>query len=108
MRNVNYKNNTAEANRIQDMAALWIEQIEKLLPSNMDETAKTKGALIRKRGVKNASDLLKVLLIYAVTTMSMRMLSLCASALGVANISDTAWHKRFTGAELCFKKICLL
>jgi len=100
MRNVNQKNSTAKANKIQDMAALWIEQIEKLLPANLDESAKTKGALIRKRGIKSSSDLLKVLLIYAVSTMSMRMLSLCASVLGIANISDTAWRKRFTGAEL--------
>ena len=97
---MNQVNDTSQVSKTQDMATLWIQQIESLLPINLDELAKSKGALIRKRKVKSALNLLKLLLIYAVSTMSMRILSLVAYALGIADISDKAMSKRFTNSVL--------
>ena len=91
---MNQNNNTCSGSQDQDMAVLWAEQIKAIFPTDLDESAKTAGALIRKRGVKSALDLLKLLLICAVSTMSMRMLTLSAISLKMADISDTAVRKR--------------
>ena len=97
---MNQDNNTRQAAKIQGMAALWAEKIGALLPGDLEESAKEKGALKRKRGIKSASDLLKLLLVYAVSTMGMRLLSLCAASLGVADVTDVALAKRFWKAEV--------
>jgi len=97
--NVNQKDNTSQNSKAQDMVSLWTEKIETLLPADLEESAKTKGALKRKRGLKSASDLIKLLLIYAVSTMSMRMLSLCAASLKIADVTDVALAKRFRKSE---------
>ena len=97
---MNQENNTLQTAKIQDIVALWKEKIETMLPDDIEESAKAKGALIRKRGVKSASDLLKLMLIYAVSTMSMRLLSLCAASMKIADITDVALGKRFQKAGL--------
>lgn len=43
--------------------------------------------------MRKASDLLRMLLIYAIEGTSCRMLAFLGSAMGVANMSDTAWRK---------------
>ena len=91
---MNQNNNTCNGTQDQDKAALWAEQIKSLFPTDLDESAKFTGALIRKREVKSAFGLLKLLLICAISTMSMRMLSLSAISLNTADISDTALRKR--------------
>jgi hypothetical protein len=85
---------------MQAMADLWAQQISVNLPNNLDESAKSTGAIKRKRGFKSAEDFLKLLLIFAVSTMSMRMLSLSANSLDISTITDTAWHKRITNCAL--------
>jgi len=97
---VNQPNNTPKCPEKQDVATYWAERIRSMLPADLDETAKSKGALVRKRGVKSAYNLLKLLLIYAVSTMSLRILSLSASSLKVADISDTALRKRFINSVI--------
>jgi len=94
MRCVNQENSTSQAQQMQELAHGWLQQIELLLPTSLDESAKEQGALIRKRGFKSASSLLKLLLIYAASMMSVRMLSLCAVSLGIADISDSAMTRR--------------
>ena len=94
-KNVNQNNNSANSPGKQDISEYWTEKIKTMLPRDLEESAKREGALLRKRGVKSAYDLLKLMLIYAVSTMSMRMLSLSASSLKLADISDTAIRKRF-------------
>jgi len=91
---VNQNNNTCNDSQDQGIATLWAEQIKAIFPTDLDESAKTWGALIRKREVKSAIDLLRLLLLCAVSTMSMRMLTLSAKSLKVADISDTAVRKR--------------
>ena len=92
---MNQHNNTPKCLGKQDVTTYWAEQIRSFLPTDLDESAKIYGALVRKRRVKSAFDLLKLMLIYAVSTMSMRLLSLSASSLRVADISDVALCKRF-------------
>lgn len=70
------------------------------MPQTLEESAKACGALVRKREVKNALDLMKVLLIYSLGDISQRMLAAFAGALGIANISDQAWQKKLQDAYL--------
>jgi len=91
---VNQDNDTCKGTQDQDKAVLWAEQIRALFTGDLEESAKSTGALLRKRGVKSAFELLKLLLICAIATMSMRMLSLSAVSLNIADISDTAMRKR--------------
>ena len=93
---VNKLNLTGNNKKIQEVSKSWLENIEKIIPVDLDQSAKDYGALIRKRGVKNASDLLKILMIYATGKISVRILSVAASALKISDISDTAWNKRIS------------
>jgi hypothetical protein len=102
---VNMKNYTLKEAKKQEANEIWSEQIGKLLPAKIDEIAKEQGALERKREVKNSTELLKILLIYATSTMSVRMLSLCASVLKVASISDTAWRKKIINSVLFLTQV---
>lgn len=97
---MNIKNYTTKEAKAQEASEIWSEQIGKILPGNIDEIAKSKGALERKREVKSSTELLKVLLIYAVSTMSIRMLALCASVMNVSEMSDTAWRKKIVNSVL--------
>lgn len=65
-----------------------------LLPEDYEETAKLSGALVRKREVKNASDLLRLVMDYAVRGHSLRITSAWADISGVASMSDVAVLKR--------------
>jgi len=94
MTSVNQNNNTTSTAKMQELADKWQEEIESFLPTNLDETAKETGAIVRKRGFKNILGFLKVMLIYASTTLSLRMITLCANTLKVSDVSDTAWRKR--------------
>ena len=97
---MNQHNDTPICSEKQGEVANWVEQIKSMLPKDLDETAKLTGALVRKRGVKSAFDLLRLLLIYAVSTMSICMLSLSARSLELADISDTAMRKRFANSTI--------
>jgi len=95
-----FKKAQAEFEKAQEKADLWSELIGDILPENLDELAKTSGAIIRKRGIKVPLDLLKVLLVFAVAILSIRMLALCAKALKISSISDTAWRKKIANSAL--------
>ena len=55
----------------------------------------------KKRGIRSAADLLKILFIYACQKISFRMLAVTACALGIAAVSDTSLRKHFSKAT-CF------
>jgi hypothetical protein len=97
---VNKLNSTVKSEKLQESVNIWSKEIEKLLPTNLDESAREYGALQRKRGVQSASDLLRMLLIYSTSKMSIRLLSLAACGLEISNISDTAWHKKITSSVM--------
>lgn len=82
----------------QDNFDNWNKIFFQHLPENLDEIAKQEGVLKRKRGLRSAADLLKILFLYACSNFSFRILAMASCALGIADISDTAWRKRFAKA----------
>ena len=82
-------------NKIQEAHQIWNEKIACHFPADFEQIVKNSGLFVRKRGIKSASDLLKIMFLFATTKLSFRMLALAASLLSVASISDTAWRKKF-------------
>lgn len=73
---------------------LWEQEIVPRLPADLEEQAKMRGALQRRRGIKQASDLLRAILSWILCQRSLRQLGAWAILLGLADLSDTAWRKR--------------
>lgn len=65
-----------------------------LLPADLEDLAVEAGALLRRREVKSASDLLRLAMAYSITGMSLRQTSAWARESGVADLSDVAILKR--------------
>jgi hypothetical protein len=79
------------------------ELIKKLkLPECIEKTAELNGAIVRRRVIKSARDLLVALFMYAITGMSLRMLAATTSAMGLVDMSDQAWQKKLYYAGLGF------
>lgn len=77
--------------------ASWREVLE-LLPCGYEEEARARGALVRRRRIRSAGDLLRLVLLYAVGDLSLRLTAGVAKAQGVADLSDVAVLKRLRGA----------
>jgi hypothetical protein len=71
----------------------WQAVVERL-PSDYEPQAEQLGALVRKREVRRASDLLRALLAYVLCAPSFRQLGCWAVLIGLCNISEAAWRKR--------------
>jgi hypothetical protein len=69
-----------------------IEQLGQEL--DLEETARSSGALVRHRGVQSAQDLLRIVLGYSVLDWSLRLLGVWCVVVGLADISKTALLKR--------------
>ena len=69
-----------------------------LLPSDLEESAVSKLAMVRKRGITSAADLLRLCLAYACCDFSLRQVASQAALLGTASISDVAVMKRLQKA----------
>ena len=94
---MNSQNNSTKMEKLlQEHLTLWNTKIFPHLPQNIDQLAAQTNALQRKRGVRSAWDLLKIFFIYACSDFSFRILACAAHALGISNVSDTAWRKRFS------------
>lgn len=65
-----------------------------LLPPDLDESAKSTGALERKRSVRSGAELLRLAMAYGVCGLTLRGTSAWASVSGVAKMSDVAILKR--------------
>lgn len=73
--------------------AEW-ERIRRLLPLDLEATARATGALTRRRQVRCASDLLRIVLAYAVCDFSLRLLGVWCILRGLGDLSDVALRKR--------------
>lgn len=94
---MNLQNNFTRTNKnLQEALEKWDKKILPFLPDCLDELAKKTGAVQRKRGVRSTSDLLKMLFLYACSNISFCILAAAAYALGISDISDTAWRKYFS------------
>jgi hypothetical protein len=91
---VNKLNDTTLQQEKQAISETMKQKILSKLPSNLDESAKTNKAIIRKRKICNAADLILVLFLYALTDISQRLLAAFAAGMGIADISDQAWQKK--------------
>lgn len=71
--------------------------IESFLPE-LEASAAECGALVRRREVKTASDLLRLAMVYGFCGLSLRETAAWGAAAGVAEVSDVALLKRFRNA----------
>jgi len=67
---------------------LWEQEIVPRLPADLGEQAKGLGALQRRRGIKQASDLLRAILSWILCQRSLRQLGAWAVLLGLADLTD--------------------
>jgi len=77
--------------------------IKSFLPKGWQEQAKELGALTRQRKVKNASDLLRVLLIHVADGCSLRETAARGRQGRISDISDVALLKRLKGSSEWFR-----
>lgn len=81
-----------------DINQLW-DYIVRELPDDLDDSALRTGALIRKKGVDSASDLLRIILTYGVTDLSLKNVAAWASASAITDISSEALFYRIRDAK---------
>ena len=61
---------------------------------DLEESARRQGALVRRRGIHSAHDLLRLVLVYCLEDWSLRMLGIWAVLQGIGALSDVALLKR--------------
>lgn len=76
----------------------WSQLLE-TLPADLEETAKRCGAFCRRRELKSASDLLRMILALSVSDLSIKDTVAWAIAQGVADMSAPAFYYRFCQSE---------
>ena len=86
---------------LQEVFSLWNKNILPMLPDHLETIAQQHQLLQRKRVVTSALDLLRMFFLFASSGISLRMLSVAASSLGIGTMSDTAWRKKLL-ASLSF------
>ena len=97
---MNLQNNSNRQNKnLQDVLKKWDEKILPHLPKNLEELTLKTGVLQRKREIRSATDLLKILFIYTCQKISFRMLAAAVCALGISAVSDTSLRKHFSKAS---------
>lgn len=73
----------------------WKELLSRIGSTvDLEATAKASGALVRRREIKSAEDLLRLALAYGPCGMSLRTVSSWAQTIGLAELSDVAALKR--------------
>jgi hypothetical protein len=70
------------------------EALVRRLPADLERSAVTTGALVRRRKVKTAQALLRMILLYAACDWSLRTLGAWGTLLGLGSLSDVALLKR--------------
>ena len=76
-----------------------IEKILELLPEGLEKAASETGALKRKREIKTAKSLLRLVFLYVVQGLSYLEVSVIAKMKGIAQISDVGFMKRFSKCD---------
>jgi len=73
--------------------------VVELLPADLEESARTTQALQRRREVRSAKDLLRLVLAYALCDWSLRLVGAWVLLIGLGNLSDVAVLKRLRAAR---------
>lgn len=66
------------------------ERVEMIVPSDLAATASATGALVRRRGIRRALDLLRIVLAYAVCDWPLRLVGAWCVLIEIADVSDVA------------------
>lgn len=74
------------------------EYVLSMLPSDLEQSAAEKLALVRRREISSGSDLLRLAMAYAVCDLSLRETAAWAKRIGLGNMSDVAVLNRLRGA----------
>ena len=69
------------------------------MPANLEETAEETGSLIRHKGVNSAADLLRIILTYGVTDLSLKATAAWASSVKLGELSSVALFYRIRNAQ---------
>ena len=75
------------------------ERLEEEIGLDLEETAKETKALQRKRGIGSAKDLLRLILFYASSDWSLRLVGAWALLSGIGHLSDVAVLKRLRNSQ---------
>jgi hypothetical protein len=91
----------------------WSEILEKELQElevkvDLEQTARESKALIRRRGVENAANLLRIVLAYSHLDFTLRKLGMWCVLLKVSFISKTALYHRLQKCEVWLGKLIVL
>jgi hypothetical protein len=76
------------------------QQVLEMLPPDLEESARQTKALQRRRETRSAADLLRLVLLYTVCDLSLRLTGLWATLLGLGCSSPVAIRKRLQKARL--------
>ena len=85
--------------------AMEVEKLMQRLPKDLDETAKSYGAIVRRRKINSGVGLFLAIAIYVVMELSQRVLA--ATFSGTKNVSDQAWQKKLYVANHGYLIFCL-
>lgn len=75
------------------------QELSSRLPIDLEESARKEGAILRRRHLRRAEDLLRLALLYALCDWSLRIVAAWACLKGWADLSDTALTRRLQGAR---------
>jgi len=88
-------------------SADWADIVERLGGAmSLRSSAREHGAFVRARGVRDATDLLRLCLMYGPGGLSLRMLAATAAQAGIADVSDVAILNRIRGAADWLEALC--
>lgn len=79
-----------------------------LLPTELDELARSSDALVRCRNVPDAASLIRLALAYAVSDLSMKDVAAWAKAMGVADITGPGLFYRLRESEKWLQQVLAL
>jgi hypothetical protein len=91
--------NRAHKTRNQQRKRNWEKIQDKYVPRDLDAIARSQEALIRRRKVQGAEDLLRLAMAYALTDKGFRGIASWATNVGIAVITSEALRKRLRGAN---------
>ncbi len=86
---VDEKRETIEVAEEIECLQNW-EQLLALLPADLEASARESKALVRRRGIQSAADLLHICLVYAASDWSLRVLGAWCLLQGICDVSDVA------------------
>jgi hypothetical protein len=75
------------------------DYIESMLPDNLEDMAEKTHALVRRKGISGAASLLRIILTYGVTDLSLKATAAWAFSTGLGRLSSVALFYRIRGAR---------